>query len=919
MTVAIASSQRVETEQKRIRRRVGIIWALLFFNVLGDSASPVLHIPHKIAQVLTQGALPAAFILALTINPKTKLRPNLFLGLYSVIAAMTIMMSVRFISLGTVYRSFRLAGFVAVLWLLTPWFGRRDLLILRSHIRVLIVLVGSVLVGFAIAPHKAREGGRLSGVLWPIPATQVAHYAAELTGLAIVLWLCHLITRRRMALIVIPASVVLLISHTRTAILAAVLGLLVAGLSLLTANRRVRRIFVAMIVVGGIAALGPSALLTSWLERGQSSQQLHSLTGRTKSWGTVLSNHRPETNKLFGSGLSNGSVYYQSNPALDGPAIDSSWIATYQDQGFVGDVLDATILLALLLAALPRAPGPAKAMACFIVVYCLAAAFTETGLGEASPYLLDLAVAASLLAIPARVETRGDGLQLARAGPGYRESQQWSLPAALELQDHFRQASVGAARFATGPVRLGRISPTRPGILAGVGLSLRRLVPARIARLGSRFGANSASAKTAGLTMADQCFASVSNFVIGVVVARIAGPSGLGAFAFAYAAWIMLTNIHRALITDPMAILGDARAEDAVERIRRGFAAEIALGLAATAVLVLVGVILLFVGLRTFGLALLALVPWVTFLNLQDYWRWIGFMQGRPGKSLANDAMFDLAMAIALVFVVVSGQHSVFAIVSAWGLGAVAGAVFGLWQFGIRPGFRGGVGLLRARWNLSKWLVASSATSWGSSQLYLIIPGIILGPAALGGLKAAQGLVTGPSGPLIQASSSFGLPEGSKALSEKGWPGLAQISRFVTLIGFASVAAVSLAIFVAGGRLLGLSYGARFSHYQATAVILTIGMLLNALGMGAALSLKVLKRTQSLFSVQVIMLAVSIPAAAILSVLYGLSGAAFASLLTSLAGLAAFLFYRNRARRSLEQEAAIPAEGQVELVGDRAP
>ena len=40
-------------------------------------------------------------------------------------------------------------------------------------------------------------------------------------------------------------------------------------------------------------------------------------------------------------------------------------------------------------------------MALFLVTYCLIASITETGLGDASPYLLELIIAASLLAAPA--------------------------------------------------------------------------------------------------------------------------------------------------------------------------------------------------------------------------------------------------------------------------------------------------------------------------------------------------------------------------------------------------------------------------------------------------------------------------------------------------------------------------------------
>jgi hypothetical protein len=39
-------------------------------------------------------------------------------------------------------------------------------------------------------------------------------------------------------------------------------------------------------------------------------------------------------------------------------------------------------------------------LALFLILYCLFASFTETGMGEASTYLLDLTVAASLLVFP---------------------------------------------------------------------------------------------------------------------------------------------------------------------------------------------------------------------------------------------------------------------------------------------------------------------------------------------------------------------------------------------------------------------------------------------------------------------------------------------------------------------------------------
>jgi O-antigen ligase len=349
---------------------------------------------------MTQGALFVALVLALTINPRMRIRPNWFLGLYTLLAISSLMMSVRLVGLGTAYRSFRLIGFLLVLWLLTPWWGRRDLLVLRSQIRVLLLVLGSVVLGLLISPGHALPGGRLSGTLWPIPPPQVAHYAAELAGLTTLLWLCRLVSRRDALMVAVPAIIVLVLTHTRTALTAMVVGLIVGGASLFLARRRVRKTFATALIVVVVIGIPASSFLASWLARGESGQEITSLTGRTTAWSAVLSTHRPTTNVLFGSGLSNDSVTNSSNPATNGLPIDSSWLSIYQDQGIVGEVLVSGILMLLLLTALCRARGPTRALALFLIVYCLIAGISESGLGGASQYLLDLTVAASLLTFP---------------------------------------------------------------------------------------------------------------------------------------------------------------------------------------------------------------------------------------------------------------------------------------------------------------------------------------------------------------------------------------------------------------------------------------------------------------------------------------------------------------------------------------
>ena len=240
--------------------------------------------------------------------------------------------------LGSTFRACRFLGFLAVLWLLSPWFGRRDMSLLRCHRICLIAVLTMVIAGAAISPGLAFSfDGRLSGVLWPIPATQVAHYAAVVFGTTAILWMCQVISGRNALVCVGLSAVALMGAHTRTALIATAVGLAVAGLSLFVGHSRVRRtsLWATVLVVVTLGVFANE--LKTWALRGQTSQEATDLTGRTKVWDAVFSAPRPRLNQIFGSGMSDMS--------FKGLPIDSNWVGTYFDQGWVGVVLDATALL----------------------------------------------------------------------------------------------------------------------------------------------------------------------------------------------------------------------------------------------------------------------------------------------------------------------------------------------------------------------------------------------------------------------------------------------------------------------------------------------------------------------------------------------------------------------------------------------
>jgi ABC-type sugar transport system permease subunit len=219
-------------------------------------------------------------------------------------------------------------------------------------------------------------------------------------GLTVLLWQARRIDGRSAVAVVVPALVLLLLSHTRTALLGLVVGLAVASLSVVFTNARARRSIAAAATLGVLGAAVFGSVVQEWLSRGQDSDQLSSLTGRQRVWDALLAHDRTFGEQLIGVGLTDKS--------FDGLAIDSTWLSVYHELGWAGVVLVASMLVGLVFAAALRPPTPGRTCAVFLVTYSIVASYTEVGLGDSSPYLLGLAAAAAALAVPTPTGQRPD-------------------------------------------------------------------------------------------------------------------------------------------------------------------------------------------------------------------------------------------------------------------------------------------------------------------------------------------------------------------------------------------------------------------------------------------------------------------------------------------------------------------------------
>lgn len=378
-------------------KAVWIVWALLGLNTLGSAgAKTIVTIPRSLIQMATMGSLVSAFALALVLNLRLRVRANAFLFLLTMLLVPSVISSLKLeVGFGALFRCARLAIFISTLWLTSRWWAD-GMLFVRTHIRMYYAVLVSVAAGLLISPGTAMPeyyGGRLVGALWPLTPPQIGQYSAVIIGLTVLLLLDRRTTGAGAAVIIVPSFVLLAMTHTRTATIGMLVGLALAIASLLLTSAAARRFFAWAVVCATVAAVAFASALQTWFMRGQSKENFSNLTGRAKVWDALLTEPRTIPEKVFGIGLGDKS--------FGGLPIDNSWLAVYNEQGLLGIAVVAAVLLALGGVALLRPPSLSRACAIYLITYVAMSSYTEAGLGDASPYLLHLALAAALLATPA--------------------------------------------------------------------------------------------------------------------------------------------------------------------------------------------------------------------------------------------------------------------------------------------------------------------------------------------------------------------------------------------------------------------------------------------------------------------------------------------------------------------------------------
>jgi O-antigen/teichoic acid export membrane protein len=389
------------------------------------------------------------------------------------------------------------------------------------------------------------------------------------------------------------------------------------------------------------------------------------------------------------------------------------------------------------------------------------------------------------------------------------------------------------------------------------------------------------------LALADQAVVSGSNFLTTVLIGRWCGAEELGVYSLGFSLLVSWACVQESLIALPYTIYRHRSPEGTEAEfagsvlVHQGMLSLLSLlVLAAAAGLASAGTV---PGLAAVLWTLAGMIP---FALLREFGRRFAFARLRMAQALLLDAAVAAVQLTGLVWLATVGALSATTGYAVIGVAcAVPGAV---WLYRGRGSFVVRWGkvrpAMRQSWALGRWLFVWQVTL--SVQAYYVhwLVSWLVGTTATG-VYAACMTVPLFANPLILGIANSLAPGAAEALNRGGFAELRRVVFQTTLLVGTAMVPFCVVVALSGEQLMDLLYdGAQYEGQGQTVTVLTLSMLMIALGMPPSNGLMAAERPDVVCKVSLIVLGVSLVLVPGLVVWWGLAGAAYGFLAGNVAG-----------------------------------
>lgn len=404
--------------------------------------------------------------------------------------------------------------------------------------------------------------------------------------------------------------------------------------------------------------------------------------------------------------------------------------------------------------------------------------------------------------------------------------------------------------------------------------------------------------------LADQAVSSMTNFAVGIYVARSLGLTAFGIFSVAWVTYGVVLNISRGLATDPLVVRFSGVPFDAWrDAVARSSGTALRVGLAAGSVSVLAGVGAAALGLDVrLAATFVALGVVLPGLLLQDAWRFAFFASGEGRKAFANDVVW--AVALVPTMVLAAQRGSLVGFVLAWGLSGTVAAGYGCVQAGLLPRSAGVRSWLRDHRDLGTRYLVENVSLSGASQLRAYGLGAIAGLAAVGTVRGAE-LLMGPFLAVLMGLSLVTVAEAARMLRRSPH----RLRLFCVLLGGSQAAAAltwGLALLLLlSDRAGAFVLGEVWAPASALIVPATLAVAGASLSTGAAAGLRALGNARRSLRSQLFASAAYVTGGLVGAALGGALGSAWGVAVATAGGSVVWWY---QLQRGLSERVAVPVE-----------
>ena len=405
-----------------------------------------------------------------------------------------------------------------------------------------------------------------------------------------------------------------------------------------------------------------------------------------------------------------------------------------------------------------------------------------------------------------------------------------------------------------------------------------------------------------GLAVLDQGLITGSNFVIGILLARWLPPEQYGAYAVAFAVFLLLAMLYQSLLLEPEAVFGAS----AYRNCFRGYLkALLRLHLAAALLMFSVLSVSAEVALKLgqpgrlpgalAGVAIAAPLVLLFWLGKRTF-----YLQFSPAPAVVGGLLY---CALTLGGLYIAYRFHLLSPMSAlllMGLGALGASAFLFTYLKLRlPSGLGGPSLRdtwRRHWSYGRWALASAAMMWIPANIFYPLVSSFSGMAQAGELKALMNFAS----PVLQtyaALTALLLPYAARVHEREGHAGAGTMTRRITLPCVSGAVAYWGLLLLFKGPAFRILYSGRYTEVAYLLPVVALGSLSWTAFFGPAIALRAMESPASVFAAVCVSSCISLTIGVPATRAFGVRGAVWAMALSeALATVGAVILLRRKVR-----------------------